>query len=65
MKLPMSLSFLHLFVSGNCFWDHGSLVTDGPRVSCGSAVLSKQRPKPFSKPDALAVQGLQNSEDME
>lgn len=65
MKLPISLSFLHLSVSGNFFRDHGSLVTDGPRVSCGSAVLSKQWPKPFSKPNALAVQGLENSEDME
>jgi len=65
MKLPISFSFLHLSVSGNYFQDHGSLVTDGPRVSCGSAVLSKKLPKPFSKADVLAVQGLENSEDTE
>lgn len=65
MKLSISLSFLHLSVSGNCFQDHSSLVTDGPSVSLGSDALSKQLPKPLSNPDALSVQGLENSEGIE
>lgn len=57
LLLPASFCFRKLFSRS---WFSSYIWTQG---SCGSAVLSKQLPKPFSKPDALATQGLENLRD--